>query len=410
MKREQILDLASGHYEKIETFFNRPLTYKEKYEIQKSVLQVHMKYPNRFEELEYIIQRRLNEKELKNLVGNQYDEIENRLGKLLTEKQTRNILYGKDDQSLIGVEDLLRSLRKKCKDNHKRTQLIANRLIEKLDEDFNQHQKESPIEKSLRPTSRTSSYIQPKQSDTDFHQSTMNLLEQLSNDVRRHAISSQRDQSSEILDVKSISASEDKQSVLDRESITSTYSLQIEPSKAFENIPRVVEQIADKEHIEEMITVNNVIKKSIICFLLYQKIYFCSVIVEKPISNQTNTGWFSNLNKDITTTHLPAIKSMDDKLSNKKSHRTPSPTDEELYLGWTLFKGAERSDLGLKVEKPVMINVKHIAQTYVVGIPEEYADKKSKSKKMIRVLARNDGKLATFMKFSRQCFRQIFIN
>jgi hypothetical protein len=30
-----------------------------------------------------------------------------------------------------------------------------------------------------------------------------------------------------------------------------------------------------------------------------------------------------------------------------------------------------------------MINVKHTAQTYVVGIPEEYADAKSKSKKMM---------------------------
>jgi len=49
-------------------------------------------------------------------------------------------------------------------------------------------------------------------------------------------------------------------------------------------------------------------------------------------------------------------------------------------LGWTLFKDANRPDLGLKEEKPLMINVKHTAHTYVVGIPEEYADAKSKSK------------------------------
>ncbi len=54
-------------------------------------------------------------------------------------------------------------------------------------------------------------------------------------------------------------------------------------------------------------------------------------------------------------------------------------------MGWTLFKSADRPDLGLKEEKPLMINVKHIAQTYVVGIPEEYADAKSKSKKIMHL-------------------------
>jgi hypothetical protein len=49
-------------------------------------------------------------------------------------------------------------------------------------------------------------------------------------------------------------------------------------------------------------------------------------------------------------------------------------------LGWTLFKDANRPDLGLNESKPLMINVKHTAHTYVVGIPEEYADAKSKSK------------------------------
>jgi hypothetical protein len=59
--------------------------------------------------------------------------------------------------------------------------------------------------------------------------------------------------------------------------------------------------------------------------------------------------------------------------------------EEDIYLGWTLFKGADRPDLGLKEEKPLMINVKHLAQTYVVGIPEEYADTKSKSKSIINL-------------------------
>jgi hypothetical protein len=59
--------------------------------------------------------------------------------------------------------------------------------------------------------------------------------------------------------------------------------------------------------------------------------------------------------------------------------------EEDIYLGWTIFKGADRPDLGLKEEKPLMINVKHLAQTYVVGIPEDYADAKSKSKQIINL-------------------------
>jgi hypothetical protein len=61
-------------------------------------------------------------------------------------------------------------------------------------------------------------------------------------------------------------------------------------------------------------------------------------------------------------------------------HSLAAHTEEDRYLGWTLFKDATHPELGLHEERPLMINVKHRAQTYVVGIPEEYVDAKSKSK------------------------------
>jgi hypothetical protein len=264
MKPEQILDLSSGQYDKIQKFFDRSLTSKEKYELEKSLLQVHIKYSNILDELEYIIQRRLNEQELRTLVGDKYHEIEKRLGKSLTEKQLRNILHGKYDQSLIEVEDLLNHSRRKYEDNYKRTQTIATRLIEKLEQDYNKYKKESTVRKSLKSSSHRSS-IQEKQSNVEFHQTTTELLEQLSNDVRKHAIVPQQDSlldsySSEILDHKSISSNDElkteDQSLSNKGSVSSTESI-----KAFENIKRIVEQIADKEHIEEMTTVTNAIEK-----------------------------------------------------------------------------------------------------------------------------------------------------
>jgi hypothetical protein len=104
-------------------------------------------------------------------------------------------------------------------------------------------------------------------------------------------------------------------------------------------------------------------------------------IVEKSTSNETASTWLANLNKDTIPPHLPAIKSIEDRPTSRVSHPIQLHTDETIHLGWTLFKSIDRPDLGLKEEKPRMINVKHIAQTYVVGIPEEYADAKSKSKK-----------------------------
>ncbi|CAF4672284.1 unnamed protein product, partial [Rotaria sp. Silwood2] len=278
-KSEQILDLAAGYYDKIETFFNRSLTSKEKYELKKSILQANIKYLNSFDELEYIIQRRLNEQQLRTLIGKQYHDIEIRLGKLLTEKQIRNILHEEYDSSLVEVEDLVNYLKRKNQDNHKRTQFIFNRLMKKIDQDYIESPKESIIIKSLRPFNITSS-LQQKQSDIEFHQSTIELLEQLSNDVQQHKIIKQQDssidsRSSEIFDDKSTSSYDElktqQQLLPDKEttpkSTSSSYELisspvhEIQSKKVFENIIRFVKPIADKEHIEEMTTVTNAIDK-----------------------------------------------------------------------------------------------------------------------------------------------------
>ncbi|CAF3690242.1 unnamed protein product [Rotaria sordida] len=392
MKSEQILDLASGHYDKIEIFFNRSLTSKEKYDLKKSILQANIKYSNSYDELEYIIQRRLNEQELRTLIGNQYHEIEIRLGKLLTEKQIRNILHGEYDYSLIEVEDLINYLKRKYQDNQKRTQNIFNQLIKKIDQDYIESPKESIIIKPLRQFNVTSS-IQQQQSDLEFHQSTSELLEQLSNDVEKHKIIKRQDSlvdshSSEIFDNKSISSYDElkyyqQQLLSDKEitpkSIFSSHELissvvvvddEIQPNKAFENITRIVESIADKEHIEEMTTVTNAIDKFQMKF---------SRNVDKPSYHQTTATWLSNLYKDTTFSYPPTIEPIDNKLINRELSSPQIHTDDDLYLGWTLFKSIDRPDLGLKEEKPRMINVKHIAQTYVVGIPEEYADTKTKA-------------------------------
>ncbi len=273
MKPEQILDLSSNRYDKIQTFFNRQLTSKEKWELEKSILQVHMKYSNTLEEIEYIIQRRLNEQELRNLVDNQYHEIETRLGKPLTEKQLRNILQGKTEQSLNGVDDLLNRFKRKYEDDYKRTRVIANRLIEKIDQDYKEDEKELTVVENLKPSSSATS-IQKKQSDIEFHQSTTDLLEQLSDDVRKHAIVTQQDSllnaySSEIMDEKSLLNSDElknqEQLKPDKEITSSSVPVSpafpTEPIKAFKNISRIVEHIADEEHIEEITTLNNVINQ-----------------------------------------------------------------------------------------------------------------------------------------------------
>ena len=261
MKPEQILDLSSGRYDKIEEFFDRPLTLKERYELDKSILQVHSKYPTILDELESIIQRRLSEGELRNLVGDEYHHIEQRLGKALTEKQLRNLIHDDDNQSLIGAEELFYFLKKEKEDDRKRTQKVIARLVEKLDEDYHEHEHEqqSKVKQIPKSPSRSPS-IEEKRSEIDFHQSANDLLEQLSDDVRKHAVVTPEDQPSEerspTSDVGSVSEKE-----ITPTSLPSSLIPERESIKAFENIPRMVEHIADREHIEEMITINDAIDK-----------------------------------------------------------------------------------------------------------------------------------------------------
>ncbi|CAM4915049.1 unnamed protein product [Rotaria socialis] len=379
MKPEQIFDLASGRYDKIETFFNRSLTQNEKYELEKSLLQTHVKYPIMLDELEYIIQRRLNEPELRALIGDQYHDIEKGLGKTLLEKQIRNILYENDDQSLNEVADLVDYFKRKYRDDQKRTKFIVNQLIEKLDEDYKDHSMESSGIKHFRPLTPSPS-VQQKQSDIEFHQSTIELLERLSDDVRKHQPIKRQESSvdahsSKIFDEKSIlSYDESKTSPndsLSSRSILSYDGHEVKSSQAFKNITRIVESIADKEYVEEMATVTDAITA------FQDKLH---KHVDRPSSRQTATAWLSNLNKETKVSYLPAIESIEKKTTNQKPQSSTISNDDDLYLGWKLFKSIDRPELGLKEEKPRMINVKHIAQTYVVGIPEEYADTKTKSK------------------------------
>lgn len=389
MKSEQILDLSSGFYDKFESFFGRKLTLKEKYELEISILQVHSKYPNILDEFEYIIQRRLNEEELRNFVENQYDKMERRLGKLLTEKQLRNILYGKYDSSLNDVEDLRKYFRNKYDDDQQRTQRSVKKLIEELDKSYKEQDQEPMMIKSLKSSSSSrTSVVQQKESTIEFDQTTNELLEQLNEDIRKHTVIKQRDSSIDSNSPKMLDDDDDNKNVLNEsekqeESVSdkeitpisispSSPTHETESIKAFENIPRIVEQIAEKERIEEMTTVINAIDK------FQEKLPKTSIssIIDKPTSNETIATWLTQFDKQITPPVLPAIKSINDQPIKRESY-----INEDRHLGWTLFKGADRPDLGLKDEKPRMINVKHQAQTYVVGIPEEYADERSKSKK-----------------------------
>lgn len=278
MKPEQIFDLASARYDKIEAFFNRPLTSKQKYELKRNILQAHIKYPNMLDELEYIIQRRLNEQELRALINDQFYVIEKRLGKTLTEKQIRNILYEKSDHSLNEVDDLVKYLQRKYRDNYKRTRLIVNRLIEQLEQTYQEDTIESmPMEifQSFSPTPS----VQRSQSELQFFQNTNDLLKQLSNDVRQQQIIARQDSSldshtSEIFNRKSVSTMSSKPSQYSSidehaglQSLLSSHEQDLSPdqenksNKAFENVIRMIQPIADKEHIEELKIVTNAIDK-----------------------------------------------------------------------------------------------------------------------------------------------------
>ena len=402
MKSEQILDLASGNYDKIELLLDRSLMHEEKYQLRKCILQSHLRYSHILDEFEYIIQRRLNEQELRRFVGNQYDKIAISLGKSLTEKQIRNILYGKYDHSLVEVENLLQYLKRKYDDDYKRTQYVVNRLIDKLDQDHNEFQNRS---KSFKPSSPISP-IQPKQSDTKFHRDTMNLFEQLSDEGRKHVIAKQQDNllnsdSSEIFDSKGVFNTDElkvspQQSIIrqeiTRDFVASSHELsssqmhEPKPIKAFEHITRTVKQITDEERIEEIPTMINTIlefqeklpKRSVVLSIILN---FCfSSIVEKSFSQRMTPMWLSNLDNDTTISYLPIIKSAENETFSRVLNRTQIRPNEDIYLGWSLFKSIDHPDLGLREERPIIINVKHIAQTYVIGIPEEYTDLKSKGR------------------------------
>ncbi|CAF1035999.1 unnamed protein product [Rotaria sordida] len=131
---------------------------------------------------------------------------------------------------------------------------------------------------SPKPFNVTTS-IQEKQFHLEFHQSTIQLLEQLPNDARKHKIIKRQDSlvdshSSELFNDKSISSYDElkyqQQSLFDKEiiskSVSSSHELissvvvdEIQPNKAFENITRIVESIANKEYIKEMTIVTNTI-------------------------------------------------------------------------------------------------------------------------------------------------------
>lgn len=98
------------------------------------------------------------------------------------------------------------------------------------------------------------------------------------------------------------------------------------------------------------------------------------------MSNASTLSWLSNLDRYPPSLHLPAIKSIEDRIPLREVSTMETHPEEDTYLGWMLFKSADRPDLGLKEERPRTVNVKHRARTYVVGIPEEYADEKSRSK------------------------------
>ena len=102
--------------------------------------------------------------------------------------------------------------------------------------------------------------------------------------------------------------------------------------------------------------------------------------MKRTVSNETTLSWLSNLDRYPPSLHLPAIKSIEGRMPIRQVPSMETHPEEDTYLGWMLFKGADRADLGLKEERPRTVNVKHLARTYVVGIPEEYADEKSRSK------------------------------
>lgn len=95
----------------------------------------------------------------------------------------------------------------------------------------------------------------------------------------------------------------------------------------------------------------------------------------------------------FVTSHGEIVSKKTSLTSFEKQNETPSPPKsrvirpkDDVLLGWTLFKGNDDQSTVLRLEKPRRIQVKHFAKMCVVGIPEEYADKKSKCKRRIKTI------------------------
>lgn len=196
---EQIRDLAAGRYDAVPVFQKHLFTAAIRRDLQKDLLRAHIKHNNLLEEMEYLTQRKLSEQELRALLGDQCHEIEAELGHALTEEQLRNILSGRVDPAMNGAEELFTRLKQRYDDDYRRTRLLVVRSLMQLES-----------ETSGAPTSGRISSVD------------------------------------DLLTSGSLSPSSARKS---------------EPTKAFDRIARLVEQIAEREHVEEFAAVNAAIDK-----------------------------------------------------------------------------------------------------------------------------------------------------
>ena len=371
MKPEQILDIASGHHDKIEAFFNRPLTNTEQYRLARDTLQSHVKYADTLEEMEHLTQRRLSEQELRRLADGQFDDLEKRLGKPLNETQLRNLLHGHADSSLTGGEDLVEEFRRKYEDNRARTRKVVARLVETLDESHANQERDSLIVSTDRPSIVSESPVE-KSPELKVAETTSELLRKLSGDLREYGTKTPRDsvddrRPSSLQELPLVPSDNDsidlaRQSLDDEKTSEASPSSPSSPAKAFQSSVRLVEHIVDAERLEDRSTITNAMN---ILRPRESTLPSTERSVKRSPVVRMSSHWLP--------TRLPAIKPPD----TTERIQPPQSSDGDLYLGWTSFKWADRQDLGLREETPRLINVKHTALTYVVGIPEDYADDKS---------------------------------